>query len=90
MAKTFSRSANDYIDKNAKGVRTTTTAEMAVNIAVRDVIDVVRTTLIQLCPHQEICGQENRRNGCDFCPYLNKYMVAIKSDKSLCYNNEEN
>lgn len=85
MARTFSKSANDFIDVNAKTKTSVLIAEFAVNIAVNDVINIIEKTLKEYCPHKEVCTQQYSRGGC-CCNYLNKYINAIKHDDSLCFN----
>lgn len=77
MAKTFSKSANNFIDSNSK----TSIAEFAVNMAVQDVLSAVNETLIELCPHKDVCNKK-----CNECRYLDKYIKTIKANKNLCFN----
>lgn len=45
------------------------------------------STLIDLCPHKEVCSRPYSRFGCDAlgCAYLAKHMHKIKHDDKLCY-----
>lgn len=63
-------------------------AEMAVNMAVQDVLEVVRRTLIDNCPHKEICQKFSHSGSCD-CIYLDKHISAIKSDKKFCFSRKD-
>ena len=87
MANTYSKDANYFIDANAKTKNEKFLSEMAVNMAVSRVMDIVESTLIDLCPHKEVCSKPYSRGGCDplECAYLAKYMHKIKHDDRLCY-----
>lgn len=83
-ARTFSKSANEFIDANAKTQTAVYLAEFAVNMAVNDVIQIIKNTLIEQCPHIEICTLKYNRGGCS-CAYLDRYMNTIKRDERLCF-----
>lgn len=87
MANTYSKDANDFIDANAKTKNEKCLSEMAVNMAVSSVMGIVESTLIDFCPHKEVCSKPYSRVGCDArsCNYLGKYMHKIKHDDKLCY-----
>lgn len=87
MANTYSKDANDFIDANAKTKNEKCLSEMAVNLAVSSVMGIVESTLIDFCPHKEVCSKPYSRVGCDVgsCTYLWKYMHKIKHDDKLCY-----
>ena len=87
MANTYSKDANDFIDANAKTKNEKCLSEMAVNMAVSSVMGIVESTLIDFCPHKEVCSKPYSRFGCDAleCAYLAKYMHKIKHDDKLCY-----
>lgn len=87
MANTYSKDANDFIDANAKTKNEKCLSEMAVNMAVSSVMGIVESTLIDFCPHKEVCSKPYSRFGCDAqsCTYLGKYMYKIKHDDKLCY-----
>lgn len=87
MANTYSKDANDFIDANAKTKNERCLSEMAVNMAVSSVMDIVESTLIDFCPHKDVCSKQYTRGGCDArcCNYLAKSMYKIKHDDRLCY-----
>lgn len=87
MANTYSKDANDFIDANAKTKNEKSLSEMAVNMAVSSVMGIVESTLIDFCPHKDVCSKQYARGGCDplDCNYLSKYMYKIKHCDRLCY-----
>lgn len=77
MANTYSKSANDFIDANAKTKTSKSLAEFAVNMAVKDFISIVEEILTNNCPHIDVC---NKR--CENCHhYLHRYINQIKQHK---------
>jgi len=85
MAHTFSKSANVFIDNNIKTKTNIQAAEIAVNMAVSDVVNIAKQMLVEFCPHKEICTRQYQRGGCD-CSYLYQRMNRIKGDETLCYS----